>query len=55
MDIFIVELTTTVEIDDEVTIINGLKSIENLSEITQRIPYELYVGFVGRCKFTYEE
>lgn len=54
MDIFIVELTENCEVDDEVTIISGLKSLEILASIVHSIPYELYVGFVGRCKFTYE-
>lgn len=55
MDIFIVELSCVCSVGDEVTVVNGLKSLENLAENTGKIPYELYVGFSGRCKFTYEE
>lgn len=54
MDIFIVQLSETCELDDEVTIINGMKSLEELSSITGKIPYELYVGFHGRCNLLYE-
>lgn len=54
MDVFIVELAETCEVDDEVVIISSLKSLETLANVTGKIPYELYVGFHGRCNFLYE-
>lgn len=55
MDIFIVELSCKCSVGDQVTIVGGQNSIEKLAEISGRIPYEIYVGFGGRCKFIYEE
>lgn len=55
MDTFIVELSCTAEVGDEVTVIKGLKSVLALAEASGRIPYEIYVGLTGRCKFEYIE
>ncbi len=55
MDTFIVELNCIAEVGDEVTIIKGLKSVSALAEASGKIPYEIYVGLTGRCKFEYIE
>lgn len=55
MDTFIVELSDTAEVGDEVIVIKGLKSVLSLAEASGRIPYEIYVGLTGRCKFEYIE
>lgn len=54
MDVFIVELTCKAKVGDDVTIIGSNADVEKLANITNCIPYEIYVGFAGRCKLEYE-
>ncbi|MBQ7652874.1 MAG: alanine racemase [Clostridia bacterium] len=55
MDVFMVELSTKAKIGDEVTVINGEKDVLEMAKTAGVIPYEVYVGFVGRTKITYDK
>ena len=54
MDVFIVE-GGECKVGDDVIIIGGERDFRKMADLLDTIPYELYVGFTGRCKLTYEK
>ena len=55
MDVFMVELTVKANAGDEVKVINGENDVLELARVCGVIPYEIYVGFVGRSRIEYEK
>ncbi len=55
MDVFMVRLPFRCNVGDSVTIFSSFNDVEELSFVSNCIPYEIFTGIGRRCRFVYKE